>query len=296
MVSGMIFPSQRIIQSLPIRPRKRLGQHFLVHKQTAQNIVAACNITQRDTVIEIGAGCGALTAFLAEVAGAVIAVEIDPQLVNFLRHQAAAHRAVRVITADMLHLPIPSLLESSTKAVVVGNIPYGITTPLFLKLLEELDCIHHAVCMVQKDMRSRIQAQPGENAYGLLSMYMQAYTTIAFLFNVPASSFYPRPLVDSSVLMIKPVPGKSWHDPREKLFRELAAAALAMRRKTIYNCLKKLAACWALPESQIHAVLRDAGIAAQRRGETLSVQEFYCLADALAKLTNSSRGHQKSAL
>lgn len=291
-----MFPSVRIIKSLPISPRKSRGQHFLIHEQTARKIVSACNITNQDTVVEIGAGYGALTVFLAEVAGIVIAVEIDTRLADFLRAQALSPNTVRVVTADILRLNISSLLEKKTKAILVGNIPYGITTSLFIKFLEESDCIKHAVFMVQKDFCSRLIAQPGDDAYGLLSIYMQAYATVALLCDVPAAYFYPQPMVDSTVLRVNPVPEKSWHDPQEKLFRDLAAAALAPRRKTIYNCLKKLASRWALQKAPMQAALGEAGIAAQRRGETLSVHEFYRLADAVAKRLRCRGNYRKSAL
>jgi 16S rRNA (adenine1518-N6/adenine1519-N6)-dimethyltransferase len=283
----MIFPSLRIIQSLHIKPRKSLGQNFLIQEQVARKIVASCNLSSTDTVIEIGAGCGALTSLLSEIAGSVIAIEIDKKLAGFLRDQLPAHAPVTVVDADVLSLNFSSLLNNQGKAVLAGNIPYPITTPLFIKLLEEFHCIKYAVFMVQKEIRSRLTAKPGEDDYGLLSIYARAYLKVSFLFEVSAASFFPRPMVDSTVLLIEPVPGRSWRDPAEAFFREIATAALSHRRKTIFNCLKPCAAIWNIDESALKAVLVKAGFDPVRRGETFSLQDFDHLTAALINLRQS---------
>jgi len=283
----MIFPSLRIIQSLHIKPRKSLGQNFLIQEQVARKIVASCNLTCTDTVIEIGAGCGALTSLLSEIAGHVIAIEIDKKLAGFLRDQLPAHAPVTVVDADVLSLNFSSLLNDQGKAFLVGNIPYPITTPLFIKLLEEFDCIQYAVFMVQKEIRNRLTARPGEDDYGLLSIYARAYLKVSFLFDVSAASFFPRPGVDSTVLLIEPVPERTWRDPAEAFFREIATAALSHRRKTIFNCLKHYASLRNLDEKTLQAALMKAGIDPSRRGETFSIQEFCALATSMSKLRQS---------
>ena len=283
----MDFPSQRIIQSLHIKPRKSLGQNFLIQEQVARKIVASCNLSCKDIVIEIGAGCGALTSLLSEIAGNVIAIELDKKLTGFLRDQLPAPAPVTVVNADVLSLNFSSLLNDQGKAVLAGNIPYPITTPLFIKLLEEFDCIQYAVFMVQKEIRNRLTAQPGEDDYGLLSIYAQAYLKVSFLFDVSAASFFPRPMVDSTVLLIEPVPGRTWRDPAEAFFREIASAALSHRRKTIFNCLKTCAAIWNIDESALKASLLKAGFDPVRRGETFSLQDFDQLTAALINLRQS---------
>ena len=280
----MVFPSLRIIQSLHIKPRKSLGQNFLIHEQVARRIVASCNLSCKDIVIEIGAGCGALTSLLAETAGTVIAIELDKKLVNFLRNQLPAHAPVIVVDADVLSLDFSSLLNNQGKAVLAGNIPYPITTPLFIKLLEELHCIKYAVFMVQKEIRNRLTAKPGEDGYGLLSIYAQAYLKVSFLFDVSAACFFPRPAVDSTVILIEPVPDKTWTNPAESFFREIASAALSHRRKTIFNCLKHYASLWNLDEKALQTAFLQAGIDPARRGETFSLQEFYQLASIIFNL------------
>lgn len=277
----MDFPSQRIIQSLHIKPRKSLGQNFLIQEQVARKIVASCNLSCTDTVIEIGAGCGALTSLLSEIAGNVIAIELDKKLAGFLRDQLPAPAPVRVVNADVLSLNFSSLLNDQGKAVLAGNIPYPITTPLFIKLLEEFDCIQYAVFMVQKEIRNRLTAQPGQDDYGLLSIYARAYLKVSFLFDVSAASFFPRPMVDSTVLLIEPVPGRTWRDPAEAFFREIATVALSHRRKTIFNCLKRYASLWNLAEGVLKTALLREGIDPARRGETFSVQEFYQLSSIM---------------
>jgi 16S rRNA (adenine1518-N6/adenine1519-N6)-dimethyltransferase len=279
----MVFPSQRIIQSLDIKPRKKLGQNFLIQKQVAQKIVASCRLSNTDTVIEIGAGCGALTCFLAEFAGNVIAIELDKKLANILREQLSADSPVTILNADVLSFTFSSLLKNQGKAILVGNIPYPITTPLFMKLLEESHCIKHAVFMVQKELRSRLTAKPGENEYGLLSIYAQAYLKVSFLFDVSAASFFPRPGVDSTVLLIEPVTDRMWQNPGENFFRQITSASLSHRRKTISNCLKGYTLLWNLDDNALQTALMNAEIDPYRRGETLSLQDFDRLT---AKLLN----------
>ena len=280
----MVFPSLRIIQSLHIKPRKSLGQYFLINEPVARKIVASCNLSGKDTVIEIGAGCGALTSLLAEIAGNVIAIELDNKLADFLRTQLPAHVPVTVVNSDVLSLNFSSLLNDQGKAVLAGNIPYAITTPLFIKLLEEFRCIQYAVFMVQKEIRNRLTAKPGEDGYGLLSIYAQAYLKVSFLFDVSAACFFPRPGVDSTVLLIEPVPERTWGNLAEAFFREIASAALSHRRKTIFNCLKRYASLWNLDDGVLKTALLREGIDPARRGETFSVQEFYQLASIMFNL------------
>jgi len=277
----MVFPSLRIIQSLHIKPRKSLGQNFLIHEQVARKIVASCNLSNQDMVIEIGAGCGALTSLLAEIAGTVIAIELDKKLADYLRAQLPAHAPVTVVNADVRSLNFSTLVNDQGKAVLAGNIPYPITTPLFIKLLEEFSCIKYAVLMVQKEIRNRLTAKPGEDDYGLLSIYAQTYLKISFLFDVSAAFFFPRPRVDSTVLLIEPVPDKTWSNPAEAFFREIVSAALSHRRKTIFNCLKRYDSLWNLDEGALKTALLREGIDPARRGETFSIQEFYQLASIM---------------
>jgi 16S rRNA (adenine1518-N6/adenine1519-N6)-dimethyltransferase len=280
----MIFPSLRIVQSLHIKPRKSLGQNFLIHAQVARKIIAACNLSNQDTVIEIGAGCGALTVLLTEIAGTVIAVELDKKLADFLQAQLSAHFPITVVNTDVLSLNFSSLLNEQRKAVLVGNIPYSITTPLFIKLLEEFHCIKYAVLMVQKEIRKRLTAQPGEDDYGLLSMYAHAYLKISFLFNVSAACFFPRPKVDSTVLLIEPLPDRTWSNPGEAFFREITSAALSHRRKTIFNCLKLFTSLWDIDETLLKGALLRAGINPVKRGETFSLQDFDWLTTVMMQL------------
>ena len=280
----MVFPSQRIIQALAIKPRKKLGQNFLIQEQVARKIVASCRLSSTDTVVEIGAGCGALTFLLSETAGRVIAIELDKKLANILSDQLSENSSATIVNADVLSLNFSSLLKEHDKAVLVGNIPYPITTPLFMKLLEEFQFIKYAVLMVQKEIRSRLTAGPGDDEYGLLSIYAQAYLKISFLFDVSAASFFPRPGVDSTVLLIEPVTDRMWHNPGEDFFRQIASASLSHRRKTISNCLKGPAPLWNLNHNALQNALMKAQLDPARRGETLSLQDFDRLTAELFKL------------
>ena len=138
--------------------------------------------------------------------------------------------------------------------------------------------------MVQKEIRNRLKAEPGEAGYGLLSIFAQAYLKVSFLFDVSAACFFPRPAVDSTVILIEPVREKTWTNPAEEFFREIASAALSHRRKTIFNCLKHYDSLWNLDEGALKTALLRAGIDPARRGESFSLQEFYQLSSIMFNL------------
>jgi len=284
----MQFPSISIIKSLNIKPSKALGQNFLIDQHIAGKIIAACKVSAADTVIEIGAGLGALTALLAEKAQQVIAIEVDKNLTAVLQRFCAADTAITIVNDTVLNIDPRDFIQPPKKAVFVGNIPYAITTPLFLKIAETSGLIKRGVFMLQKEVRQRLCAAPGCRNYGILSICVQRYFKISNLFDVPATCFFPRPRIDSTVILLEPLPERDGDSPGENLFREIVTASLSHRRKTLFNCLKAYAADRKIDEAVLKSRLLESGIDCSRRGETLSLAEFEQLAAVVAHLSQGS--------
>ncbi len=284
----MLFPSISIIKSLKIKPSKALGQNFLIDQHIAGKIIAACKVSSTDTVIEIGAGLGALTGLLAEKAQQVIAIEIDKNLTAVLQRFCSADTGIIIVNDTILSIDPRGFIQPPKKAVFVGNIPYAITTPLFFKIAATSGLIKRGVFMVQKEVWPRLCAAPGSRNYGILSICVQRYFNISNLFDVSATCFFPKPRIDSTILLLEPLLERNWDTPGENLFREIAAAALSHRRKTLFNCLKNYAAGRKIDEAVLKSRLFESEIDCSRRGETLSLAEFEQLAAVVAQLSQGS--------
>lgn len=262
-----------ILKTFGIHTSKRLGQNFLVDEQVVNRIVAAGGITAEDTVLEIGPGIGTLTQALAETGAGIVAVELDRRLVDVLAKTLAGYENVRVIHGDILKLDLTAELGAGPYKVA-ANLPYYITTPIIMQLLEQRLPISCLVTMVQKEVAERMVASPGGKDYGALSVAVQYYTAAHIEFIVPPQSFIPSPAVESAVIRCDirqqpPVEVKS-----EKTFFRVVKASFAQRRKTLTNALK------AAGMNGVGEVLAAAGVAGTRRGETLSLAEFAAVADA----------------
>ena len=203
----MSFDSPKtLLHRLGLRPKKTLGQHFLLHPHQARRIVAALHLTGVETVVEIGAGLGALTGFLAPAARRVIALERDPELARFLREELLAETpGVEVICRDVLEFDFPGAArEAGRPLAVVGNLPYQITSPLLFTLIRDIAAIAQAVLMMQQEVGARLLASPGTKDYGILSVLVQYHFRITRLFSLSPGNFYPPPQVDSVVLRLAP--------------------------------------------------------------------------------------------
>jgi 16S rRNA (adenine1518-N6/adenine1519-N6)-dimethyltransferase len=281
----MVFPSISIIKSLHIRPSKALGQNFLIDQHIAGKIVSACEVTAADTVIEIGAGLGALSGLLAEKARHVFAIEIDHKLAGFLQRFCGVSPQITVVSDNILTISLTDIVPAPEQAIIIGNIPYAITTSLFTRISELSRLLKHGIFMVQKEAAERLSAKPGNKNYGVLSIFTQRYFNISLLFHVPATCFYPQPKIDSTVLRLDPVPERGWNTPGEDRFRELVVAALSHRRKTLANCLKAYSSAKQIDEAVLLSRLLEGGIDCLRRGETLSLPEFEKLSAVVALLS-----------
>jgi len=265
-------------------PKKSLGQHFLLHPDTARRIVAALELTGRELVVEIGAGLGALTTFLAEQARQVIALEIDRPTAEILRSAVLTGIPnVEVAVQDVLDFDFAAASRSSGEPVTVtGNLPYQITSSLFFKLVEYKTILGRMVFMVQREVGDRLLAVPGGKAYGRLSVLLQYHFHLERLFSLSPGHFYPPPRVDSLVIRLEPaVPPVQVMD--EAHLARLVKLAFSTRRKTLKNTLAARAGEMGAASDQVLAALARHGIDSQRRAETLTVEDFVNLSNALSR-------------
>lgn len=261
---------------------KSLGQNFLTDKHIIDKIIDATEITEDDLVIEIGPGIGVLTAEAAQRAGKVIAVEIDKNLIPILSETLAPYDNVEVINADVLKTDLNKLIReagfSGTK--IIGNLPYYITTPIIMGLLENHVDADSITIMMQKEVADRIKSEPGRKTYGALSAAVQYYCEVDTVAIVPKEVFYPAPKVDSAVLRLNLRKESPFALLDEKMFFRCIKAGFSQRRKTLANSLLQLGD---VTKEQVQAALSRAGIEEKRRAETLTLGEFADLANAMTE-------------
>lgn len=271
-----------ILKAFGLRMSKKLGQNFLIDARIVQGIVDAAEIQPGDRVLEIGPGIGTLTQGLAEAGADVTAVELDKKLPAVLKETLKAYDNVRIVPGDILKVNIPEIMgEGPFK--VAANLPYYITTPILMTLLERHLPITQMVTMVQKEVAERMTARPGSRIYGALSVAVQYYTEPEIVLDVPPRSFIPAPEVMSVVVScrVRKEPAVKVSD--EKLFFRVVKAAFGQRRKTLMNALKG----GGFPKETVRDALETSGIDPTRRGETLTLAEFGRLADAFAAQKNA---------
>ncbi|MCE5286713.1 MAG: 16S rRNA (adenine(1518)-N(6)/adenine(1519)-N(6))-dimethyltransferase RsmA [Pelosinus sp.] len=266
--------TMHILQTFGIHMSKKLGQNFLVNEQIVQGIVAAAMVKADEEVLEIGPGIGTLTQGLLEAGARVTAVEIDRRLLDVLAKTLAGYEKLRIIHGDILRINISEEMPCP-KYKVVANLPYYITTPIIMGLLERRLPLELLVTMVQKEVAERMVAAPGTKDYGALSVAVQYYTKPEIMFIVPPSSFMPPPAVESAVIrcLVRDEPPVAVSS--EKVFFRMVKAAFSQRRKTLANALKTTGAS----ADMVKAALEKAGIDGGRRGETLSLDEFAAIAN-----------------
>lgn len=262
-----------ILKRFGIRMTKRLGQNFLIDEHVVRRIVEAANITPGEAVLEIGPGIGTLTQGLAEAGGKVTAVEIDRRLIEVLGKTLEGYDNIRIVHGDILRIDIAKEVMAP-RYKVVANLPYYITTPIIMGLLEAHMPIDVLVTMVQKEVAQRMVAVPGTKDYGSLSVAVQYYTKPEIMFIVPPASFLPPPAVESAVIRCT-VRENPPVEVNERVFFRVVKAAFAQRRKTLSNTLKTTG----VPAETLQVILEKAGIDGTRRGETLSLEEFAAIAN-----------------
>ncbi|EOD00282.1 16S rRNA (adenine(1518)-N(6)/adenine(1519)-N(6))-dimethyltransferase RsmA [Caldisalinibacter kiritimatiensis] len=274
--------TKEIIEKYGFKFSKSFGQNFLIDKNILDKICEGANITKEDGVIEIGPGIGTLTQELCERAGKVVAVELDNRLIPILDETLFSYDNVKVIQGDILKIDIEDLIKTefdNKKVKVVANLPYYITTPIIMKLLEERYNIEKIVVMIQKEVAMRIQAAPGGKDYGALSIAAQYYSNPQIIANVPKNVFIPKPKVDSAVIMLDVYSKPKFNVKDEKLLFKVVKAAFSKRRKTLVNALSS--GGLGLEKDQIREILSKHDIDHRIRGEKLSIEDFIKISDAI---------------
>ena len=268
-----------ICKRFDIKMSKKLGQNFLIKRGIVDEIVHAAELTPGEPVLEVGPGIGTLTQGLAQSGADVTAIELDRRLLEVLDTTLASYDNVRIVHGDVLKLDVPTIMNHKPFKVV-ANLPYYITTPIIMSLLESKLPIERLVVMVQKEVALRMVAQPGTKDYGALSVAVQYYTEPDIVLDVPPKSFLPAPAVTSSVIrcVLRDKPPVDVID--EKLFFRVVKAGFAQRRKTFSNTMKTTG----LSKDRIEELLAKANIDGQRRGETFTLQEFADVANVWASL------------
>lgn len=271
----------RVLRAFGIRPRKRWGQHFLVSRGALEQILAAADLTGQDTVLEIGAGLGTLTAALAQRAGRVIAVEIDRALLPALQAAVAPYPNVQTIVGDAMTVDLAAAFgDGPGRRQLVANLPYNAASALIVALLEPPLGLRRLVVTVQREVAERLAAPPGTKDYGILSVAAQFRAEVSVVSRLPASAFMPPPEVESAVvrLDVRVQPVCAVRD--EGMFFRVVRAAFSQRRKTVRNAL---AGGMPMTASEAQAACLAAGVAPIRRGETMTLVEFAALADAVTE-------------
>lgn len=262
--------------------QKKYGQNFLIDPNVLDRVVRAADITAEDCVLEIGPGIGTMTQRLAERAGKVAAVEIDRNLIPILEETLAPYPNVTIINEDILKLDLRQLAEEMWEGrpmKVVANLPYYITTPIVMGLLEEA-LLHSITVMVQREVADRMQAGPGTKDYGALSLAVQYYARPEIVANVPPNCFLPRPNVGSAVIRLTRYEEPPVQVADEKKLFALIRASFNQRRKTLANSLGN-AAGLKVSREQVTGALEELGLSATIRGEALTLEQFAALGNLL---------------
>ena len=276
--------TREILDKFGLAAKKRFGQNFLIDANVLEKIVRSAGITKEDTVLEIGPGIGTLTQYLCENAGKVICVEIDSSMIPVLEYTLSNYDNVSVINEDVLKVDINELLkENGIESIkVVANLPYYITTPIIMGLLEKDVPIESITVMIQKEVAERMQVGPGSKDYGALSLAVAFYSDAEVKMTVSPNCFIPRPNVDSSVIRLDKL-----KEPRvkvnnkEEMFR-IIKGAFEQRRKTLVNALSHSSA-YKTDKSKIEEALVRMGKNVNIRGEELKLEEFALLSDILGE-------------
>lgn len=270
--------TKQIIDKYNFFFKKKYGQNFLIDINILNKIISAADINLNDTVLEIGPGIGSLTQILAEHSKKVIAVELDEKLIPILQETLNDYTNIELINNDILKLDIKELIYKNNidSLKIVANLPYYITTPIIMKLLEQRLPIQSITIMVQKEVAQRIQATPSTKEYGALSLAVSYYCNPQIAFIVPANCFMPKPNVDSAVLYLDIHKEPPIDVADEKLMFNIIKMGFQHRRKTLANCLNNL-----ISKDEIMTLLTKANLDKNIRAEALSLEQFGMLSNIL---------------
>lgn len=278
---------KELLKEYEFRFSKSLGQNFLIDDNALLSITDAADICENDGVLEIGPGFGTLTQALCEKAGKVVSVEIDKTVIPVLEDNLSEFSNFKVINEDVMKIDLKKLIETEFNGYnvkVAANLPYYITTPIIMMLLESGLNFESIVIMVQKEVAERLCAKEGTKDFGAISLSVDYHSKAQIITNVPPSSFMPPPKVTSSVVKLTLRKEKKVNPKDEKLFFSIIKGAFLQRRKTLLNALSNFGIA---PKDKLLTAFKNADIDEKRRGETLSIKEFCSLSDEIAKFTKN---------
>ena len=281
--------TREIIEQNRFFLKKGFGQNFLIDSNVLDNIAFAAQITDEDCILEIGPGIGSLTQVLADHAKQVVAVEIDKALIPILSQTLEEYPNIQIINQDILKTDINAIIQEHNNGKpikVVANLPYYITTPIIMGLLEKQYPIDSITVMVQKEVAERMEATPKNKNYGALSVAVQYYCDVTLDMIVPPSCFMPQPKVSSGVITLKVLPQRKVVTKDEALFFHIVKCAFGQRRKTLLNSLFNQGE-FELSKDQFTELITSLGWDYRIRGEKLTIQDFALLTDALYDVLQS---------
>ena len=281
--------TKEVVQKHNFKFSKSLGQNFLIDTNVIDRILEGARVQEGDYVIEVGPGIGTLTKEMGRTAEKVVAIEIDKTLIPILEETLADFPNIEVINQDILKVNVQELVKEKLNGgpvKLIANLPYYITTPIVMKFLEEDIPVTDIVVMFQKEVADRMNAQPNSKDYGALSVAVQYYCDTEIVAKAPRHMFMPQPNVDSTVIGLHVREERKYNVDNEDIFFKTVKASFGQRRKTLLNSLGGLGF---LSKDQIKIALQEANIDEKRRGETLSIEEFASLSNAVNRIHNESK-------
>ena len=281
--------TKEVVQKHNFKFSKSLGQNFLIDTNVIDRILEGARVKEGDYVIEVGPGIGTLTKEMGRSAEKVVAIEIDKTLIPILEETLEDFPNIEVINQDILKVNVQELVKEKLNGgpvKLVANLPYYITTPIVMKFLEEDIPVTDIVVMVQKEVADRMNAKPNTKDYGALSVAVQYYCDTEIVAKAPRHMFMPQPNVDSTVIGLHVREEQIYHVDNEDIFFKTVKASFGQRRKTLLNSLGGLGF---LSKDQIKEALKEANIDEKRRGESLSIEEFASLSNAVNRIHNENK-------
>lgn len=274
--------TKEVVKKYNFKFTKSLGQNFLIDDKVLDDIVEGANVSKEDFVIEIGPGVGTLTKELLAKAKKVCAVELDSDLIPILQEELEGYDNFQLIHKDALKVDFNEIIGEEDSVKVVANLPYYVTTPIIARMLNEDYKFKSLTIMIQKEVAERIDAEPNCKEFGSISVLVQYYCDTKIIRTVPPSSFVPQPKVDSIVIRLDKLDKPRVQVKDKELFFKIVRQSFNMRRKTLRNAVKSMKI---INAEEMEKVFENANIDPKRRGETLSLQEFADLADAVYDMT-----------
>lgn len=281
---SLAYKTKQIIKKYEFDFKKNFGQNFLVDERVLDKIVSSADIGENDVVLEVGPGIGTLTQALARKAKKVIAVEIDKTLIPILGELLADFDNIEIINEDILKVDISEIVEKNggRPIKVVANLPYYITTPIIMNILEKRLPVESITVMIQKEVAYRMQAQPKSKEYGALSLIVQYYCEPYLVANVPQNCFMPRPNVDSAVIRLTTLEKPAVDVDNTELLFHIIKTAFAQRRKTLLNCFFN-AGGWDKTKEELTELINAAGYDEKVRGEALTLADYAKITEVFEK-------------